>query len=94
MLVVITSAPESPTARADMLQRFGTSEIAEILVTDLDLTAIASRSFRDVLLDEAVMSNFYRNPEQSARQVFTMPQIYGLGAIAFGAIVWTYFDVR
>ena len=75
ILVVITSAPERPDARAHMQERFKPNEVAEISVTDLDLTAIASRCFRDDIIDEAIMKNFYRNPEQSAKQVFTMPRV-------------------
>jgi hypothetical protein len=46
------------------------------------------------MIDNAVMSNFNRNPEQSARRVFTVPQIVVLGSILAAFVVWGYFDVR
>lgn len=93
LLVIITSNPRSAESHEFIREHFGVEEISEILVTDLDLFAIAARNFRDEIIDEAVMSNYYRNPEQSAKRVFTQKQLLFLGAIAGGLVVWAYLNV-
>jgi glycosyltransferase XagB len=94
VLVIATSHPQNAAAHAFALERYGAATIAELLISDLDLTLVASRTFRDTMIDHAVMSNFHRNPEQSARRVFTVPQIVVLGAMLAAFVVWGYFDVR
>jgi hypothetical protein len=94
VLVIATSHPQNATAHAFARERFGATTIAELLISDLDLTLVASHTFRDSMIDNAVMSNFNRNPEQSARRVFTVPQIVVLGSILAAFVVWGYFDVR
>jgi cellulose synthase/poly-beta-1,6-N-acetylglucosamine synthase-like glycosyltransferase len=94
VLVIATSHPQNATAHAFALERYGAATIAELLISDLDLTLVASRTFRDTMIDHAVMSNFHRNPEQSARRVFTVPQIVVLCAMLAALVVWGYFDVR
>jgi len=93
-LVIATSHPQNPAALAFARERFGVTSVAELLVSDLDLTLLASRSFRDSMIDDAVMGNDTRNPEQSARRVFTRTQIVVIAALLIGCIVWGYFDIR
>jgi cellulose synthase/poly-beta-1,6-N-acetylglucosamine synthase-like glycosyltransferase len=93
-LVIATSHPQNPVAHAFARERFGVTSIAELLVSDLDLTLLASRSFRDSMIDDAVMGNDTRNPEQSARRVFTIPQIVVIAAILIGFVAWGYLDIR
>jgi glycosyltransferase XagB len=94
MLVIATSHPQNANAHAFARERYGVATIAELLISDLDLTLVASRTFRDTMIDHAVMSNFHRNPDQSARRVFTVPQIAVLCGILAAFVVWGYFDVR
>jgi glycosyltransferase XagB len=94
VLVIATSHPQNAAAHTFACRRFGVTTIAELLISDLDLTLVASRTFRDTMIDNAVMSNFHRNPEQSARRVFTVPQIVVLCAILAALVAWGYFDVR
>ena len=93
-LVIATSHPQNAATHAFARERFGAETIAELLISDLDLTLVASRTFRDSMIDNAVMKNFHRNPEQSARRVFTGQQILVCGAILAVAVVWGYVDVR
>jgi cellulose synthase/poly-beta-1,6-N-acetylglucosamine synthase-like glycosyltransferase len=94
VLVIATSHPRDADAHAFVRERFGDVQIAELLISDLDLTLVASRTFRDSMIEDAVMSNYYRNPEQSARRVFTNPQLIVIGALLAGLVVWGYFDIR
>ncbi len=94
VLVIATSHPQNASAHTFARERFGATAIAELLISDLDLTLVASRTFRDTMIDHAVMSNFNRNPEQSARRVFTLPQIVVLGALLAACVGWGYFDIR
>jgi cellulose synthase/poly-beta-1,6-N-acetylglucosamine synthase-like glycosyltransferase len=94
VLVIATSHPQDAAAHDFARRRFGAATIAELLISDLDLTLVASRTFRDTMIDNAVMSNYNRNPEQSARRVFSQSQVYVFGALLAGLIVWMYFDVR
>jgi cellulose synthase/poly-beta-1,6-N-acetylglucosamine synthase-like glycosyltransferase len=94
LLVIATSHPQNAAAHAFARERFGVETIAELLISDLDLTLVASHTYRDTMIDDAVMRNYHRNPEQSARRVFTIPQIFVCGAILALFVVWGYFDVR
>jgi cellulose synthase/poly-beta-1,6-N-acetylglucosamine synthase-like glycosyltransferase len=94
LLVIATSHPQNASAHAFARERFGAETIAELLISDLDLTLVASHTYRDTMIDHAVMSNFHRNPEQSARRVFTVPQIFVCCAILAGFVAWGYVDVR
>jgi cellulose synthase/poly-beta-1,6-N-acetylglucosamine synthase-like glycosyltransferase len=93
-LVIATSHPQHAAAHAFARERFGAETIAELLISDLDLTLVASRTFRDSMIDNAVMKNFHRNPEQSARRVFTQSQILVCASILAGFVIWGYFDIR
>lgn len=94
VLVIATSHPQNAPTRAFIRERFGEVTIAELLISDLDLTLLASRTFRDSMVDDAVMGNDQRNPEQSARRVFTVPQIRVIAAILIGFAVWGFLDLR
>jgi cellulose synthase/poly-beta-1,6-N-acetylglucosamine synthase-like glycosyltransferase len=94
VLVIATSHPQYAPAQEFIRERFGDVDVAELLITDLDLTLLASRTFRDAMVDDAVMGNEQRNPEQSARRVFTVPQIRVLAAILIGFVVWGYLDIH
>ncbi len=94
VLVIATCRPKRADAQAFARDRFKATAIAELLVSDLDLTLIASRTYRDALIDDAVMGNDNRNPEQSARRVFTQRQLYVLGGIAALGVLWFFFDAR
>ncbi len=94
MLTIITSMPGSAQTHAFALERFNATGISEILVTDLDLSSMAARCYRDDVIESAVMRNFERNPEQSARRVFTVPQLLLFGGFLVALIVWAYFDIR
>jgi cellulose synthase/poly-beta-1,6-N-acetylglucosamine synthase-like glycosyltransferase len=94
MLVIATSHPRNAPTQAFIRERFGEVAVAELLVSDLDLTLLASRTFRDSMVDDAIMGNDQRNPEQSARRVFTVPQIRVIAAILIGVVIWGYLDVR
>ena len=93
-LVIATSHPQNASAHAFARERFGADSIAELLISDLDLTLAASHTYRDTMIDHAVMSNFHRNPEQSARRVFTIPQIIVCCSILAAFVVWGYVDIR
>jgi glycosyltransferase XagB len=94
VLVIITSMPGSAEAQAFARERFGATRIGEILVTDLDLSAMVARSFRDEVIESAVMRNFERNPEQSARRVFTLTQLLLFGSFVVALVVWAFFNIR
>jgi cellulose synthase/poly-beta-1,6-N-acetylglucosamine synthase-like glycosyltransferase len=93
-LIVATSRPQAPATHAFLRERFAASTIAELLVSDLDLTQLASRTFRDRMISDAVMGNDRRNPEQSARRVFTRTQIGAIAAFLAAFVVWGYVDVH
>jgi cellulose synthase/poly-beta-1,6-N-acetylglucosamine synthase-like glycosyltransferase len=94
VLVILTAHPGRAATYDLCRERFGIEEIAELLVTDLDLTMIAARTFRDDMVDMAVLSNHRRNPEQSASRVFTNQQIVFVAGIILAFLVWMYLDVR
>jgi cellulose synthase/poly-beta-1,6-N-acetylglucosamine synthase-like glycosyltransferase len=94
VLVIATSHPQHAPTHAFARERFGVTTIAELLVSDLDLTLLASRSFRDSMIDSAIMGNDTRNPEQSARRVFTRPQIVWIAAMLIGFVAWGFLNIH
>ena len=91
-IVVMTPSPGRPEVRETCRELFGTSEVAELLITDLDLTAVAARTYRDELVVDSIQRLYHRNPEQSARRVFTTGQVYAFGALALAWIAWFAFE--
>ncbi len=89
---VATPRPNDAAMLAFVRERYGVEDVEQSLVTDLDLTIITSRTFRDILVEDAVMKNFRRDPEQSARSVFTKTQLLFVAVVFVGLILWTYFD--
>ncbi len=85
-LVIMTPSPGRPEVRARCEELFGAGDVAELLITDLDLTVVAARTYRDELVVDAIERLYHRNPEQSARRVFSQGQVY---AFAVVALVWT-----
>lgn len=94
VLVILTARPGLASTYQLCRELFGDYEVAELLVTDLDLTIIAARTFRDEMVEQAILSNLRRNPEQSASRVFTIPQVVCLSALALAYVAWLYADVR
>jgi glycosyltransferase XagB len=91
-LIIITASP----GRSEVIERckdlFGANAIAELLVTDLDLTLLAARTYRDELVEDAIRRLFHRNPEQSARRVFTKSQLILYTLLALAGITWFVFQ--
>lgn len=57
-------------------EKFGDLTIKEYLITDLDITKLAEKLYRDKILDEAIHGLFYRRPYESAYTVFTKEQYF------------------
>jgi len=94
VLVILTSRPRQERTHRFCRELFGVDQIAELLVTDLDLTLAAARTFRDELVEDAVLANLRRDPAQSASRVFTKTQIAVFTGIALAYLGWLYLDVR
>ena len=95
-LVILTSSPRQRRTYELCQAVFGVGadQIAELLITDLDLTLIAARTFRDDLIGDAILANLRRNPKQSAHSVFTKEQLYVIAGFLCVSVAWIYFDVK
>ncbi|MGD0474992.1 MAG: glycosyltransferase [Candidatus Velthaea sp.] len=92
VLAIATSQPGNAATLAFCRSRFECRLVAELLVTDLDITRMTARTYRTRLSHDAVYKLFKRNPEQSARKVFTHAQVWLLGGIVLSAIAWAAFE--
>ncbi|HEX8805956.1 MAG TPA: glycosyltransferase [Candidatus Aquilonibacter sp.] len=92
ILVVITSSPGRPETREYCARVFGTSNVAEILVSDYELTLAAARTYRDDLISDTTQKLYRRDPQHSARRVFTRSQVYVFAAITLLWILWFAFE--
>jgi len=88
VLAIATSQPGNPAMHAFCRSRFGCRLVAELLVTDLDITRMTARTYRVRIAADAVLKLFKRNPEQSARKVFTQTQVWLLGGVLLAGIGW------
>jgi cellulose synthase/poly-beta-1,6-N-acetylglucosamine synthase-like glycosyltransferase len=88
VLTIATSQPGNAAMHAFCRNRFGCRLVAELLVTDLDITRMTARTYRTRLAQDAVLKLFKRSPEQSARKVFTQTQVWLFGGLLLGAIAW------
>lgn len=91
VIVVMTSNPGQAATRDYCERVFGTRNVAELLISDYDLTLVAARTYRDDLISDSTQKLYRRNPNQSARRVFTRSQIYLLTAIGLLWILWFAF---
>jgi cellulose synthase/poly-beta-1,6-N-acetylglucosamine synthase-like glycosyltransferase len=94
ILAIATSRPGNAAMHAFCRNRFGCRLVAELLVTDLDITRMTARTYRIRLAQDAVLKLFKRNPEQSARKVFTQSQVWLFGGLLLCGIAWAAFDPR
>lgn len=92
-IVALTAYPDSANTLVFLKERFKVSSVRQILITDLDLTNIAEKIYRDAILDKAIYGLFYRKPEESAYSVFSKTQVIILGILFFIALIWAYFSV-
>jgi glycosyltransferase XagB len=92
VLVVITSSPGRPEVREYCAKKFGTSAIAELLVSDLSLSLAAARTFRDDLITDSTLKLYHRDPEHSARRVFSPQQVYVFTALGLLWVLWFAFQ--
>ncbi len=88
VLAIATSQPGNARTHAFCRNRFGCRLVAELLVTDLDITRMTARTYRVRLAQDAVLKLFKRNPEQSARKVFTQTQVWLFGGLLLSTIAW------
>jgi glycosyltransferase XagB len=91
VLVIMTSSPGRAEVRDYCRDRFGATQIAELLITDYDLTLVAARTYRDDLITDSTQKLFYRNPKHSARRVFTRGQVYVFTVLTLLWILWFAF---
>ncbi len=92
VLIVMTSSPGRAEVREYCAKMFGTSAVAELLITDYDLSLVAARTYRDDLITDSTVKLFHRDPEHSARRVFTPLQVYIFTAVTLLWILWFAFQ--
>jgi glycosyltransferase XagB len=91
-LVVATSSPGRAETREYCQRVFGVQNVAELLINDYDLTLAAARTYRDDLISDTTQKLYRRDPEHSARRVFTSTQVYVFAAITLLWILWFAFQ--
>ncbi len=92
-LYVLTADPNSETAIDFLSQRFGTSKIEQIVITDLDLMKVSEELYRESILDMSLHGLLYRNPEESAYKVITHSQWIFFACLISCLAVWAFFKV-
>jgi glycosyltransferase XagB len=92
-LTVLTADPNNQATLKFLRTKFTEERIKQIVVTDLDITRISERMYREKLLQTSVKGLINRNPDESAFRTFTWQQI-ALAAVFFTVMAaWGYFSL-
>jgi cellulose synthase/poly-beta-1,6-N-acetylglucosamine synthase-like glycosyltransferase len=86
-LEVLTSEPEDPEMLAFLRSRFANQPIQQMVITDLDIMRVSDAVHRDFIVDKSINGLYNRNPDESARNVLSRPQIGILILILMGIVV-------
>jgi cellulose synthase/poly-beta-1,6-N-acetylglucosamine synthase-like glycosyltransferase len=93
-LFVLTADPNSQHAMNFLYRRFGTDQISQIVITDLDLMNVSEELYRDSILDASIHGLLYRNPAESAHKVITGPQLIFCVVLLCGLATWLYLSTH
>jgi len=93
-LTVLTSDPDKQSAIEFLRAKFKEKKINQIVVTDLDIMRLTEELYRESILDASINGLQNRNPEESARAVFTKEQIAFLAGFFCTYGLWIYYDTR
>jgi len=63
-----------------------------LVITDLDLTRVSEELYRGHILDTSIHGLFYRNPDESAQRVLTLPQIVFFILLLCVSSFWIYYS--
>jgi glycosyltransferase XagB len=91
LLIILTAYPEDKKTLKFFRERFNVKEIIEWVVTDLDISNIVKKFFKDYLADLTIMGLYNRNPEESAYKRISKPQIISLIILGIMLIAGFYF---
>ena len=85
-LILLNAYPGNEGVSRFYKELYQVDQVEEWVVTDLDILNLAKEVYGDPLLKEAVYGLFFRNPEESAYKVFSLPQFSFLiaGVILLG----------
>ncbi len=93
ILSVLTADPDAQSSLDFLRQRFGSVEVKQIVITDLDLMKISEELFRESITDKSINGLFYRNPAESAHRVVTRSQWFFLAGVVTCLAIWGFFRV-
>lgn len=86
-LEILTSEPENTEMLAFLHRRFGQETLSQLIVTDLDIMKVTHAVYRDTMLDKSIHGLFYRNADESARNIFSKAQIVVLLLLLVATII-------
>ena len=86
-LEVLTSEPENPGMLAFLQSRFADEVIQQVVITDLDIMRVSDAVYQDSIVDKSINGLYQRNPDESARNVLSKPQIGILILVLMGITV-------
>jgi cellulose synthase/poly-beta-1,6-N-acetylglucosamine synthase-like glycosyltransferase len=74
-LIILTAYPEDKRTLIFFKERFNVRDIIEWVVTDLDISNLVKKLFKDYLANLTIMGLYNRNPEESAYKRLSKMQI-------------------
>ena len=83
---VLTSEPNDPEMLEFIQKRFAGEAIRLSIITDLDIMKVSDAVFREFIVDRSINGLYDRNPDESARNVLSKPQI-GIAILVLMALV-------
>ncbi|MCX6006586.1 MAG: hypothetical protein NTZ34_04900, partial [Chloroflexi bacterium] len=86
-LEVLTSEPRDPEMLAFLRSRFADEAIQQVVITDLDIMRVSDAVYQDSIVDKSINGLYQRNPDESARNVLSKPQIGILILVLMGIVV-------
>ncbi len=90
-LVILTAYPEDKRTLNFFRERFGAEGILEWVVTDLDISDIVKKLFKDYLANLTIKGLYNRNPEESAYKRLSKTQIALFIFLVLGIVASIYF---
>ena len=89
-VVLYTAYPEQKAMLALYGDKFPGKRLRQVVITDLDLLKLVTSHFQDTFQDQSVYGLYYRNPKESARNVFSGGQVIVAGLLCMLLLVFIH----
>ncbi len=90
-VTLLTAYPQHAEMLEFYAQKFPGMILQQRVITDLDFLELTNSHFQEGLLDDTVYGLYSRNPDESARYVFSPSQVLAFAAVSLCLLTLTWF---